>query len=238
VVCPKGDIGQYVDDVLVAAEDKDRDRVVKLAVEAAESFVVAARQHDLVVSSKKSVVMAKSSNLAKEVKKGVMKKTGFNLNYKESAIHLGIDGTTGRRRCAAKAKKARSLAVRRVARAVGLSKTRKNAAKIFRTAAKQQATFNSAVDGLSPGELAKMRRLARYSCQNGNAGSCATMIIALGLGQGGDPAIGTIQGQVKEWLHLWAKADHAKRRRIAKAWTVIKKKLSAKDENIKWRNAK
>ena len=230
---PNSQLCQFVDDVQAAQDAKLRDAVVAATRAASNEFSKLCEERGLVLSAKKTCIISNCAKAGREAQACIAKDTGVRYPVLRCVKNLGVDMGGGRRRLRATAKKGMSAAEKRIKRVAKLARAKKIAGKIFRTAAWQQASFTAAADGMAPSELARVRRLARSSCQVGNSGSCATTLIAMCHGSDYDPAVRVLTGQVKEWRLVWTALQN-QRLRITQAWVEQLKFLGTKREKVKW----
>ncbi len=218
-------ITQFVDDCTTACQGSTL-KVKNDMAKVAEVFHKQCERQGLKINAHKSAISTRSAELSKQVQRKIEKESGLKLLIEKEVKLLGINKSAGTKRAVSAASKRKKAAEQKMKRAHKLGKARKIASRIWATGAMPQITFNKVAQGATPTEVKGIRSMAAAACQLSAKGWCATTAISLTYGEGGDPAIQIMRGQIKEWLHVWKDQTPDIKKKVTRAWVATKHRLA------------
>ena len=221
-----GRVRQMVDDInqlVVGTAKYVIEQTVRTAVHLSEGF----KELDLTVSPSKTIVLASSSSLVKDITKE-LKGLGIKVIDQTCARDLGVDTGAGRIR-ATGVLRSRLTAVKQRLKRIGvMARINKNARKLIKTGAWPACSYGANAFGIASGAMRTLRDQVARASGYYHEGGCITTTLAIALGQSNDPHTRHVLDKVTWWLKHWA-CNPKEHPALEKTWAKLLPKL-AKNE--------
>ena len=209
---------RHIDDATQTTITGNAGDTIRAATRAGIDFTKAMKEEGVELSNK-SVIMASSNYVAKEVVKELYAE-GVVVKMVSSCDDLGVQtNDSGRRRNATMNKRAEKGS-KRCKRLYKVVQANTKARVLIKTGARPQMEFGANCCGVAPSKLDDMRR--NYMEGLGNMGfkPCGAAAIAWNMGMEADPWVSIPTKQVMLYIRLWDNASQGVKRRMAKEWQL------------------
>ena len=194
-------VRSFVDDLALRVQGV-KGAVVQRAVSAAGALLKGLEDRGAKVSREKTVVMASSRQLEKQVQEGLAGE-GFQIQTATTARDLGGDAQVRGRRRIPVARGRVIKSSKRTGRIAHLARKKREAAKLIWTGAKPQATWGHQIKGMAPSTVRTLRGKWAQASGERKGGGCTTVTYEIAIGRERDPAIKIPMEMVKTCLDVY-----------------------------------
>ena len=222
----------FVDDIVQMAIGRCRDILHSLGLSSI-SLIGSMRVLKLAISPK-SVIVASSATLAKQLAKIIYLHTGMQLQTAQYTRNLGVVYSASSRRRAVLQNKRHAKGIRRMKKISKLAKAVSKARGLLQTGALPQGLWGHQNLGISPTAMKTIRSNAAACTAIGGHGRCATTALALSLGHKNDPAITTALSHLSMYFDTLRSMDRFIRGLTVRNWSNIYNRVVRGDGSVAW----
>jgi hypothetical protein len=168
-------------------------------------------------NKKKTVVVASTNALAKQVAKILKDQYNISVNSARTTRDLGLDAGAGTRRTTAVSGGRVTKAVSKLRKTKGLVQANQACIRVIRTGAEPTWAYGVEAYGLANATLGKLRSATAYACNVSGVQSCPIMSVRIVLGPQGDPLFVATRASILWWVDCWG-AEKQMRSILRKTW--------------------